>query len=293
LAGSNVRPIFRMAQGLGTVNADAGQLCQVIHNLVINARQAMERGGECLVQAYNVDGEAIAQSGYQPRDSIKGQWVKIDIQDQGVGIPKEHLTKIFDPYFTTKDTGSGLGLATSYSIIRNHGGLLLVESELGRGSTFSILLPSVFQPENENTMLNPAIQKGEGKILIMDDEAPIRQILGEMVETCGYSSLEAKDGEEAIQLFRDAQQCGAPFSAVILDLTVPGGMGGKEVIQGLLQLDPHVKAIVVSGYSNDPVLANYQDYGFMGRVAKPFNLLDISFALHAVLQGASSSSRAD
>lgn len=285
LAGSNVRPIFQISDELWPVNVDVGQICQVVHNLVINARQAMEEGGECIIQAHNVVSDEIELSAFGQVDSHSDQWVQISIIDHGSGISKENIEKIFDPYFTTKSTGSGLGLATSYSIIRNHGGVLSVKSEPGKGSAFSLFLPAVPNVKMAQESPERRVKLGQGKILIMDDEIQIRKVLGEMLETCGYSYQTAKDGEEALHIFCQAREIGDPFSAVILDLTVPGGVGGKDVISKLLTIDPQVKAIVVSGYSNDPVLANYQEYGFKGRVAKPFNLVDLSVVLNSVLEG--------
>ncbi len=285
LAGSKVRPVFRGIQGLWAVNVDLGQICQVLHNLVLNARQAMESGGECLVEAQNIskeEGERLSH--IHQLVTTQDQWVRITVQDQGIGISKENLVKVFDPYFTTKSTGSGLGLATSYSIIRNHGGMLWGESEIGVGSRFSFLLPALSQEKVTPPPTEKEIKFGHGNILIMDDEVQIRKVLGEMVQTCGYSYQAAPDGEQALHMFRQAQSGGEPFSAVILDLTIPGGFGGKEVVKEMLSLDPHLRAIVVSGYSNDPVLAHYEEYGFKGRVAKPFNLVDLSIVLNSVIE---------
>lgn len=285
LAGSNVRPVFLISEELWSVNVDVGQICQVIHNLVINARQAMVEGGECIIHARNVVEDEVEPSDLGQMASHADQWIQISFIDHGIGISKENLAKVFDPYFTTKSAGSGLGLATSYSIVRNHGGVLSVKSESGKGSTFSVFLPAIPNVKIAQEFSEPHVRTGQGKVLIMDDEIQIRKVLGEMVETCGYSCQTAKDGEEALRIFCHAQEIGDPFSAVILDLTVPGGVGGKAVISKLLTIDPKVKAIVVSGYSNDPVLANYQEYGFKGRVAKPFNLVDLSVVLHSVLEG--------
>ena len=284
-AGSKVRPVFRTGPNLWAVNVDVGQICQVMHNLVLNARQAMELGGECVIQARNVnkdEGERLSHS--HQLVSLHNQWILVTVKDQGIGISKENLGKIFDPYFTTKSTGSGLGLATSYSIIRNHGGVLWADSEEGVGSQFSFLLPALSPEENIPLPKTQDIKFGHGNILIMDDEAQIRNVLGEMIQTCGYNFKAVSDGEEALNVFRQAKDSGEPFSAVILDLTIPGGLGGKEVVKEMLSLEPHLRAIVVSGYSNDPVLANYKNYGFKGRVAKPFNLIDLSVALDAVLR---------
>ncbi len=285
LAGSKVKPVFHIPSDLWSVDVDVGQICQVIHNLVINARQAMEDGGECIIQAHNLRKDEVESFRFDHLpETFPDRWVRIGIVDKGVGISKENLAKIFDPYFTTKSTGSGLGLATSYSIIKSHGGTLSVQSEVAMGSTFSFILPAISE---ENILEHPIetdVKFGQGKVLIMDDEIQIRKVLGEMVETCGYHCQTTKDGEEALRVFKQAQIAGDPFAAVILDLTIPGGLGGKDVVIQLLDLDPLVRAIVVSGYSNDPVLANYQDYGFKGRVAKPFNLVDLSSVLNSVIQ---------
>ena len=285
LAGSKVKPVFEISSDLWLVDIDVGQISQVIHNLVINARQAMEGGGECIIQAHNLseDEAELVRIDYPQEASSTNKWVRIRIIDRGIGIPKENLTKIFDPYFTTKSNGSGLGLATSYSIIKNHGGVLFAASEVHVGSTFTFVLPAISHSEILRQPMESEIKTGRGKILVMDDEIQIRKVLGEMVETCGYHCQTAKDGQEALKVFNQAQQAGDPFSAVILDLTIPGGLGGKDVIMQLLDMDPQVRAIVVSGYSNDPVLANYQDYGFKGRVAKPFNLVDLSNVLNSVI----------
>ncbi len=285
LAGSKVRPVFHATPNLWDVNVDVGQICQVLHNLVLNARQAMEFGGECVIEVKNVDREEGERLSHRHQlKSLSQQWILVSVKDYGSGISKENLGKIFDPYFTTKATGSGLGLATSYSIIRNHGGVLWAESEVGSGSLFSFLLPALSPEHNLSLPNKKDIKFGQGRILIMDDEPQIRNVLGQMIETCGYSFQSVPDGEEALRVFRQAQEKGTPFSAVILDLTIPGGLGGKEVVKELLSLDPQLRAIVVSGYSNDPVLANYEEYGFKGRVAKPFNLVDLSIVLNSVLQ---------
>ena len=286
LTGSNLKPVFRIPGDLWMVNVDVGQICQVIHNLVINARQAMPNGGECLVEACNVieDINAETLNVGDLGSSMSRRYICLSIRDFGVGISNENLQKIFDPYFTTKATGSGLGLATSYSIVKNHGGVIWVESELGRGSAFFIKIPAVIEEKENLECRDFPTTFGHGKILIMDDEIQIRKVLGEMVEVCGYSYQTVPNGEEALEVFRHAQTAGSPFSAVILDLTIPGGLGGKDVMGQLLKMDPQVKAIVASGYSHDPVLANYRDYAFKGRVAKPFNLADLSIVLNEVLQ---------
>ena len=283
LTGSNTKCHFNISSDLWTVEIDVGQISQVIQNLVINAMQAMPNGGDLKVYVHNV---AIGSDGYQGLLGIPmGNWVRVSFVDQGMGIPKERLVKIFDPYFTTKTTGSGLGLATSYSIMKNHGGLLTVDSDMGIGTTFTMYLPAAPYSQVVLEGIKTDFQSGRGKILVMDDEAPIRGLLSEMLEICGYTHEEASDGEQALALFLKAKEQGNPFQAVILDLTIPGGLGGKEVLQRLIEIDPQVPAIVVSGYSNDPVLANFRDYGFKGRVSKPFRLTDLSEVIHEVMEG--------
>jgi len=200
-----------------------------------------------------------------------------------VGIPANFLPKIFDPYFTTKQMGSGLGLATAYSIVKNHYGHISVESELGAGTTFHIYLPAadrkmVEPPEKEGRVLT-----GLGKILVMDDEEMVRQILDKMLGHLGYKAKCARNGEEAIELFTSAQASGKAFDAVILDLTVPGGIGGKETMARLFKIDPRIKAIVSSGYSDDPIMADFREYGFSGVIAKPYRISELSKILQEVL----------
>jgi len=283
LTGSNVKCEFHITKELWTVEVDVSQMSQVVQNLVINAMQAMPDGGTITVLGQNItiDAENSRTRGQLP----VGHWVKVSFMDQGVGIQKEHLSKIFDPYFTTKPSGHGLGLATSYSIMNNHGGSVMVDSEIGIGTTFTIFLPASRESQIAMHKQSTQIRVGQGNILIMDDDAPIRKVLSEMLEVCGYTQQAATNGEEALALFTQALKCDTPFDAVILDLTIPGEMGGRTVVQKLLKLAPLVKAIVVSGYSNDPVLSNFQEYGFHGRISKPFRLGEVSEVLHSVLAG--------
>jgi CheY-like chemotaxis protein len=200
-----------------------------------------------------------------------------------LGIAEDHLLNIFDPYFTTKQEGSGLGLATTYSIIKKHDGHITVESQLGVGTTFHSYLPASEKavPEKQEVRLI----KGQGRILVMDDEASLRKMVGRVLEKLGYEPEFAEDGAEAIDKYKGAIESGKPYDAVILDLTIPGGMGGKEAIEKLLEIDPAVKAIVSSGYSDDPVLANFEEYGFKGMMPKPFESMFLSMVLHDVLKG--------
>jgi CheY-like chemotaxis protein len=278
LSGSSVECKLAIKEDLWPVEADVGQISQVIHNLIINADQAMPEGGIIGVNAENFIVRIDTTLPLQ-----KGNYVKISIKDQGIGIPKEYLSKIFDPYFSTKQKGSGLGLTVAYSIIKNHEGYITVDSEMGAGTTFSIYLPaSTKQIQIEKIKeIKPIF--GKGKILVMDDEEIIRDALGEILTTLEYQVNFAKNGEEAIALYKQAKEVNEPFDAVIMDLTIRGGMGGKEAIKKLLEIDSSVKAIVSSGYSTDPVMADYQNYGFSGVVAKPYNIQELSKTLHKII----------
>ncbi len=278
LRGSKSRCELSMAEGLWPAEVDIGQISQVINNIVINANQAMPKGGIIQVAAENLIIEDKHGLPGKP-----GRYIRISITDQGVGIAQKHLLNIFDPYFTTKQEGSGLGLATAYSIIKRHDGHIAVESRLEVGTTFHIYLPASEKAVPEKKETWPI--KGHGRILVMDDEASLRKIVGKMLAMLGYEAEFAKNGAEAIRMVKEAKETEKPYDAVILDLTVPGGMGGKEAINKLLEIDPEVKAVVFSGYSDDPVLANFQEYGFKGMMTKPFEPLSLGKVLHDVLQG--------
>ncbi|MFH0822421.1 MAG: PAS domain S-box protein [Pseudomonadota bacterium] len=280
LRGSNVRPEFAVQHDLWPVNADSGQIGQVINNLVINADHAMPEGGAIVISATNLI--------VTPQHSLPiedGPYVCITFQDFGVGIPPAYLQKIFDPYFTTKQKGSGLGLTTSYSIIKNHGGFLTVRSEVGVGSVFEVYLaarPGEVAPGQE---AEGSLQGGEGRVLFMDDEEMIRDVVGEMISLLGYDVVLAKDGSEVIELYTAALDSSAPFDAVVMDLTVPGGMGGREAMKILLEGDPEIRAVATSGYSTDPVMQDYRAYGFSGVLVKPFNVKELGDALRDVVYG--------
>ncbi len=278
LRGSRVRHEFTFADSLWLLDIDEGQISQVIHNLVINADHAMPEGGTVTIRCENcILGEA---SGLPLRP---GDYIKVSVQDHGVGIVREHLSKIFDPYFTTKQKGSGLGLATSYSIIKKHGGHISAESELGIGTTFTLYLPASRTGKVAKQADETKLFTGTGKILLMDDEDDVRQTTGDVLKRLGYTVHFAEDGARAIELYLQSKASGQPFDAVIMDLTVPGGMGGRDALAKLLEIDPMVKAIVSSGYSNDPIMADYQKYGFRGVVTKPYRIVDLGETLHRVL----------
>ncbi len=277
--GTNVRVEYDFRDDMWTVEIDEGQMSQVINNLVINAIQAMPDGGVIRISTFN---ESIDHQGALPLR--EGQYVRIAVCDTGIGIPADHLSKIFDPYFTTKQKGSGLGLATSYSIIKNHEGIITVESELGKGTTFFIHLPASPHRLVKHEMSGNEPLSGSGHILIMDDEEAIRKIMGEILRKLGYSVSFACDGNEAIELYKEAGKSGNPVDAVIMDLTIPGGMGGKECVQKLRQFDKKARAIVSSGYSNDPIMANFSQYGFSGCISKPYRLEKLGEILDRIIK---------
>jgi PAS domain S-box-containing protein len=283
LRGSKVRCNFSIPPDLWLAEVDEGQIGQVVNNLVINAVHSMPEGGTIELQAANMVVESQQALPLRP-----GRYVKVSIRDHGKGIPREHLAKIFDPYFTTKSKGSGLGLPTAYSIINRHEGHIEVESEPGRGTSFTIYLPA---SEAGSLHLEHHVEpprEGKGRILVMDDEEFVREVIGEMLGSLGYEVAFARDGTEAIAVYKAALASGESIEAVIMDLTIPGGMGGKEAIKELLTIDPKIKAIVSSGYSHDPVMSNCQEYGFRSVIGKPYRLQDLSRILqHVILSNSS------
>ncbi|MBI5571639.1 MAG: response regulator [Desulfomonile tiedjei] len=278
LRGSNVRCEFIIPDELWPVQIDEGQISQVVNNLVINAAQAMADGGTITVQAENVTVEKDPS-----RTLRKGKYVKVSITDRGVGILNEHMRKIFDPYFTTKEKGSGLGLAVSYSIIKRHGGVIKVSSRVDVGSTFDFFLPANESDIPAEETKEVRVFRGKGRILVMDDDEMILDVASELLTTLGYQVEAARDGAEAIRLYAEAMKAGNRFDAVIMDLTVPGGMSGKDAIAVLLKMDPLVKAIVSSGYSNSPVMSDHAAYGFRAVLTKPYDAQQMSQRLEELL----------
>lgn len=278
-SGAMSRCNFKPADDLWAAEIDSGQVNQVISNIVINADQAMPDGGIITIRTVN---EKIETNNTDFQLSA-GRYIKISIEDQGIGIQEKHLSNIFNPYFTTKHRGSGLGLATAYSIVKRHGGHITVYSEVGRGTVFNIYLPASSQEIVEVEDKEESKHHGHGNILIMDDQEPILRMIERMLERMGYETQAVTDGAEAVESYRSAYDAGNPFDLVILDLTVPGGMGGARTIPELLKLNPNVKAVVSSGYSNDPIMADYQDYGFCGVIPKPYTKEHLSELLNRVL----------
>jgi PAS domain S-box-containing protein len=264
---------------LWNIDADAGQIGKVVTNILINGDQAMQNGGTISVTCENAvvtDDESIPLK--------NGNYVKITIKDQGEGIPKEDLSKVFDPYVTTRKTGRGLGLASAYSIMKKHGGHITVESTPGSGASFTLFLPASFSQVSNHKVEYSELKSGCGKILVMDDDNLLLNVLGTMLETLGYKAEFALEGQQAVDKYAEAQQSGAPFDAVVMDLVIPGGMGGREAMERLLAIDPQVKVIVSSGYSNNSVMSDYKNYGFSGVIAKPYRATELSRLIQQVLQ---------
>ena len=263
------------------VEADDGQIGQVIQNIVLNADQAMPEGGRVEIMVKNIQ---IPDKDF-PLSLRKGTYLQIAIKDSGIGISQQYITKIFDPYFTTKERGSGLGLATSYAIINNHGGLIDVKSEMDRGSIFTIYLPAAAGEDKASVskLTAPAAPVRAGKVLLMDDDQVIRDVGGEILKELGHDMVCAVHGEDAIKKYQVAMESGKPFDVVILDLTIRGGMGGAETLQELLLIDPEVKAVVSSGYSDDELLSKHQGQGFKAFLKKPYKVEDLRGILNKLL----------
>jgi CheY-like chemotaxis protein len=284
LVGSNASCEFLLPEDLWPANIDETQIGQVIHNLLLNADQAMPRGGKIRIEAQNV-----TIRGHPLLPLSDGRYVTVSIRDEGLGIPPDRLPRIFDPFFTTKPSASGLGLSTSYSILKNHGGYLTVTSEMDKGSTFTFYLPASSQGEEERGEEGKPQKevpvRGKGRILVMDDQEGVRVAAKHALSHLGYEPTLAKNGAEAIQLYREAWESGRPFAAVIMDLTVPTGMGGHEALQHMVQINPQVKAIVCSGYAQDPTLSRYRQYGFLGVLSKPYRIEEMGRILQEVIEG--------
>lgn len=269
---------FRIEDNLRESDIDIGQITQVFHNLLQNSIQSMPHGGTLTISASNIK---IDYSNDTQMES--GDYVKISIRDTGTGIDEKYMNKIFDPFFTTRQFGKGLGLSIAYSIIKNHNGLILVDSQLGKGSEFIVYLPAV---ERRTSFQKP--EKGErrvlkGRVLVMDDEEMVLSVAGRMLRRLGFEVSYATNGDQAIELYKKHKENENAFDLVIMDLTIMGGMGGKDAIGILKGIDPAVKAIVSSGYSNDPLMANYREFGFCGVVAKPYRYEELEETIRNIL----------
>jgi PAS domain S-box-containing protein len=265
LGGSEVKVDFKTAGEISPVEMDAGQVSQVLANLFINAKQAMPGGGSVVLGLGNIE---VHEETHLPL--LPGDYVEILVKDHGVGITEEHLAKVFEPFFTTKESGSGLGLPMAFSTIRNHGGHISVESRVGAGTTFRIYLPASEAEPVVEEEVEEAQAAGRGRILVMDDEGDIRLIIKESLEYFGHEVALSEDGADAVRFYQEAMEAGSPFDIVILDLNVPRGMGGREVLGKLRAMDPGVRAIVLSGADEQMISEQLLADGFAGMVPKPF-----------------------
>jgi two-component system, cell cycle sensor histidine kinase and response regulator CckA len=260
----------KIAPGLWSADVDPGQIGQVLHNILLNARQAMPSGGKIEVVAEN-------------RVCSEGPRITISIRDHGRGIEPAVQSRIFDPYFTTKPGGSGLGLATAYAIVAKHGGQISVESAVGSGTVFTVELPATLASASPEVATAAQVQPGTERLLIMDDNDSLLILFKAVLTRLGYQVQTAHDGAEAIALYQAGKSEGPGFDAVLLDLTVTGGIGGLEAATHLRQLDPRAKLIVSSGYSDAPVMSDYRHYGFDAVIPKPWTVPEISHVLRRVL----------
>jgi two-component system cell cycle sensor histidine kinase/response regulator CckA len=265
-------------ENLWPVEVDEYQIHQVINNLLTNAAQAIPMHGQVTIAAENI---VIPETSALPLRT--GNYLKITVQDQGVGIPLRYLDKIFDPFFTTKKQAIGMGLTVAYTIVKNHGGHVTVESEIGAGTAISFYLPAAYPPVKPVLVTGDRLIPGKGKVLLMDDDEMILDVIGLMLEKIGYQVGLAKTGAEAVELFNQALLTGNPFDAVILDSSVPGSMGGKETLAQLREVQPQVQAIISSGYANDPVMSDYKKYGFSAALPKPYKIIKLSETLNTIL----------
>ena len=281
LHGSNVKIIFDFAPNLSLVLIDEGQISQVIYNMVINADQAMPNGGILQIKAKNIK---IQEN--DPLNLKPGDYVHIILQDSGIGIPQDQLNSIFDPYYSTKQKGSGLGLATSYSIIKRHNGTITVESEFGQGTAFNIYLPASELEEKENKIIESNFRTDAVSILFMDDEPTVQETASMMCNHLGHSVILTNDGQETLEKLDESLKLDSPFDIAFLDLTVPGGIGGVETVKLLRGKGHKIPCVATSGYSNDPVSSEFKSYGFSYFLPKPFTLDNLQEAIDKALDDA-------
>lgn len=278
LSGSNVTCRYSLPEDLWTVEMDEAQIGQVIHNVTLNADQAMPDGGTVRVRAANV---TVTTGDSLPLEA--GPYVRVSISDQGIGIPERQLPKVFDPFYSTKEKGSGLGLSISFTIVKRHRGTILVESQPGVGTVFHIYLPASEKALPAEEQTRPRSLRGEGRILLIDDEQAVRRSASKLLSLLGYEVESAENGKEGLTRYVEARESGNPFRAVIMDLTIPGGMGGQEAIRRLRETDPDARVIVSSGYSDDPIMAGYRDHGFDAALVKPYTIHQLAEVVHTVV----------
>lgn len=279
-AGSRMRIEIEITDGVWPVDVDGGQFSQVISNLIVNAQQATGEGGCLQACASNVTGAQL------PGVLSEGQrYVRIDFTDNGPGIPEAIRARVFEPYFTTKEGGQGLGLAIAYAICRNHGGALTCSSLDGQGATFSVFFPAAREAPRLPEVVPAVAQRGDARILVLDDEPLVRTIVERMLTLLGYHAEAVAEGRQAVERYLAARLAGEPFDLLIMDLTIPGGMGGREALAEILRHDPEVRAIVASGYADDPTMANYREAGFKGALPKPFQRSELAQLVADVLKG--------
>jgi len=284
LSGSNIKCTFSFPDDLKKVEINEDEIGQVIHNIVQNAKEAMPQGGRIEIRADNIvlgSGETIPLP--------EGEYVKISVKDHGHGISEEDLSRVFDPYFTTKEIGNvkgmGLGLAICYTTVKNYGGFITAESELNIGTTINVYLPAYKKTAVDKRLAEreQGVTKTGYKVLYMDDENSLRDIAGEILEHVGYNVAFACDGAEAIRMYSEAMVSGKPFDIVIMDLTIPGGMGGAETMKRLYEMDHGVKAVVTSGYADNPIVQDFKKYNFSGMIAKPYNIDELVRVIESVM----------
>ncbi len=281
LQDSNCICRFLFSDDLHPVHADPNQLEQVVRNLLLNSQEAMPDGGVIEMSAWN---ETVRQDGAGPLKA--GEYVRLRIKDEGPGIPSENLERLFDPYFSTKRKGLGLGLAAAYQIIQKHGGLIRAASRLGEGAVFNVYIPAA--PVSSPVVRSrPRLKMGAGRVLVMEDQVRVSRVLKRMLAKLGYEATLTKDGEAMLSAYEHSQKSGQPFNAVIVDLIIPGGLGGKEAIRRLLKLDPKAKAIVSSGCLDEPELSDHESHGFRGILSKPYMIEELSEVLHELIVGKS------
>jgi CheY-like chemotaxis protein len=272
LMGSPCRLVLSSAPDVAQVYGDEGQLSQAIGNLVLNAKQAMPTGGEVTIQIGNVRVTSADQLSVAP-----GDYVRVVVRDQGAGILPEHLQRVFDPYFTTKPTGSGLGLASVHSIVSQHDGHVNVASTLGAGAQFSLYLPIAVEAANARGAADAeALERAPKRILVLDDDDGVRRVMAALLELLGHEAVVVGHSSDAFAAFARAGNESPKFDAVFVDLTMPGDIAGQAVIARLLELDPSTKIIVMSGYSTDPLMASYREHGISAQLQKPFTVAQVS-----------------